>query len=104
MTINTHGGYRNGAGRPYKKKTVSEKIKNNYSKAARKLAKEHDGETIEYAVLKLLYKSDVQDSVKASIIKTYNEAMITKETDLNVDVKVAQGPTIYLPLNSMMKK
>ena len=97
MTINKHGGMREGAGRPRKKKTVSEKVKANYTRAANKLKREHNGETIEYTVLKLLYQDDIQDSVKVGILKAYNEAMITKETETDINVKISQGPQIYLP-------
>jgi hypothetical protein len=90
------GGYRPGAGRPRKKKTVSEKVKNNYLKAARELAKEY-GEPIEKAVLRLIYKDDVQDSVRASVLKAYNEALLIKETEKDVNVNMNRGPAIYLP-------
>jgi len=90
------GGSRPGAGRPRKKKTISEKVKANYLKAARELAKEY-GEPIEKAVLRLIYKNDVQDSVKASVLKAYNEALLIKESEKNVNVNANQGPKIGLP-------
>ena len=90
------GGYRPGAGRPRKKKTVSEKVKANYLKAARELAKEY-GEPIEKAVLRLIYKDDVQDSVKASVLKAYNEALLIKETEQDVNINHNHGPKIGLP-------
>ena len=90
------GGYRPGAGRPRKKKTISEKVKNNYLKAARELAKEY-GEPIEKAVLRLIYEGDVQDSVKASILKAYNEALLIRETEKDVNVNFNRGPLIGLP-------
>jgi hypothetical protein len=90
------GGARAGAGRPRKKKTVSEKIRAAYMKAARELAKEH-GEPLEKAMLRMIYKDDVQDSVKASIMKTYNDALLIRESEskLKVDDNRALGPTIY---------
>ena len=96
MSINKHGGSRQGAGRPRKKKTVSEKVKDNYLKAHRQLAKEH-GETIEKAVLRLIYKDGIQDSVKVAILKAYNEALLIRETETNVDINLNRGPVIYLP-------
>ena len=90
------GGYRPGAGRPRKKKTVSEKVKNNYLKAARELAKEY-GEPVEKAVLRLIYKESVQDSVKASVLKAYNEALLIKETEQDVNINHNHGPKIGLP-------
>ena len=90
------GGYRPGAGRPRKKKTVSEKVKNNYLKAARELAKEY-GEPVEKAVLRLIYKESVQDSVKASVLKAYNEALLVKEAEKEVNINVNRGPRIGLP-------
>ncbi len=90
------GGSRPGAGRPRTKKTISEKVKNNYLKAARELAKEY-GEPIEKAVLRLIYKEGVQDSVKASVLKAYNEALLIKETEKDININNNQGPKIGLP-------
>jgi len=90
------GGSRPGAGRPRKKKTISEKVKNNYLKAARELAKEY-GEPIEKAVLRLIYKENVQDSVKASVLKAYNEALLIKESEKDVNINRNRGPLIGLP-------
>ena len=90
------GGSRPGAGRPRKKKTVSEKVKANYLKAARELAKEY-GETLEKAVLRLIYKNKIQDSVKVAILKAYNEAMLVKESKKDISVNDNQGPRIGLP-------
>jgi len=90
------GGYRPGAGRPRKKKTVSEKVKAAYLKAARELAREY-GEPIEKAVLRLVFKDDVQDSVKASVMKTYNEALLVRESKKDIDINPNRGPAIFLP-------
>jgi len=91
------GGYRPGSGRPRKKKTVSEKIKDNYMKAARELAKEY-GEPIEKAVLRLIYKEDVQDSVKIAALKAYNEALLVRESKKGIDINARnRGPLIGLP-------
>ena len=83
-------------GRPPKQKTASEDTKNKILKAAKKLAKEF-GEPIEEAMLRLIYKSDVQDSVKASVWKSYLEALVAKDTNQNVNTSGYAGPVIYLP-------
>ena len=72
------GGARPGAGAKRKIKTVSEKTKSNYTKAAAKIAKEK-GMTIEEHLLRMLFDDDIQDTVKASIMKSYNDAMISRE-------------------------
>ena len=90
------GGSRPGAGRPRKKKTISEKVKNNYLKAARELRREY-GEPIEKAVLRLIYENKIQDSVKVAILKAYNEALLVKETEKDVNINVNQGQKIGLP-------
>jgi len=91
------GGKRpNQTGRPRKKKTQSEKIKNNYLKAARKLAKVH-GTPIEEAVLSMIYSEKVQDTVKVAILKAYNEALLVKESEQAVNVNENRGPRIGLP-------
>jgi hypothetical protein len=93
---NTWGGKREGSGPKRKKKTVSEKVRANYLKAARKLAKEH-GSPIEEAVLGLVYDKKVQDSVKVAILKAYNEALLVKESEQNVNINKNAGPKIGLP-------
>ena len=67
-----------------------------YLKAARELAKEY-GETLEKAVLRLIYKNKIQDSVKVAILKAYNEAMLVKESKKDVNVNDHRGPKIGLP-------
>lgn len=90
------GGARPGAGRPRKVKTVSQKIKNNYLKAARKLSKEF-GMTFEEAMLRMAFDDKTQDSVRASIMKSYNEAMISKEVDKHITVTKDRGMAVRLP-------
>ena len=96
------GGSRPGAGRPRTKKTISEKVKNNYLKAARELAREY-GEPIEKAVLRLIYKDKVQDSVKASVLKAYNEALLIKETASDLNITDTRGPKVGLPEMKQMQ-
>lgn len=90
------GKRKNQTGRPPKKKTTSERIKNNYIKAARKLAKEY-GKPLEEAVLGMVYDSKVQDTVKVAILKAYNEALLVKETKQDVHINENRGPRIGLP-------
>ena len=49
------------------------------------LAKEH-GITLEKAILSLCYKEKTQDSVKASIWKSFLESMVTKESKQSIDL------------------
>lgn len=84
------------AGRPKKKRNVSETIKSNYIKAAKQLAKEY-GYTLEYAMLNMIYDKTIQDTVKASIMKSYNEAMIVKESQKEIKVTDTRPPSVYLP-------
>lgn len=94
---NKWGGKRpNQTGRPKKKKTISERIKNNYIKAAEELAKE-EGVTIEKALLSMVYSDKVQDAVKVAILKAYNEALLVKESEQAINVNENRGPVIGLP-------
>ena len=92
------GGKRTGAGRPKQQKTVSEKVKKQWVEAAKSFKKKY-GMTVEEAALEMLMDPDEQGSVKASILKTYNEALIVKETASTQDVNVnkTEGPVIGLP-------
>ena len=90
------GGKRVGAGRKREKKTTSEGVKNNYVKAAKKIAKEM-GMTIEEAYLLMIFNPKVQDTVKASIMKSYNDAMISKESIQNLTVTKDRGMAVRLP-------
>ena len=93
---NWGGKRKNQTGRPRKIKTTSEKAKQRWMAAAQKIKKE-TGETIEYHALKMVLDPDEQGSVKASILKTYNEALIVKETKQDVNVTEKYGPRIGLP-------
>jgi hypothetical protein len=90
------GGPRPNSGRPRKVKTVSEATKKAILKAARELAKEH-GMSLEKAMLSLCFKDDVQDSVRASVWKSYLESMVAKESKQEIDMNKERisGPTIY---------
>ena len=92
------GGPRPNSGRPRKVKTASDKTKYAIMKAARKLAREH-GMPIEEAMLRMIYDPKVQDSVRASIWKSYLESLVAKETEQRVDVKETsfRGPLILPP-------
>ena len=90
------GGKReNQTGRP-RKRNISDVVKANYLKAARKLAKEF-GMPIEEAVMRLAYDPDTQDTVKVAVIKAYNEALLVKETEQKVEITKNQGLVIGLP-------
>ena len=91
------GGKRPNSGRKREVKTTSEEIKANWLAAARKIKRE-SGETVEYHALKMILDKDIQDSVRASIFKVYNEALIIRETKQDVIVKdQVCGPRIGLP-------
>jgi hypothetical protein len=74
------GGSRKGSGRPTKKNIVSDEVRKNYRKAAEELAKEY-GESVEKAGLRLVFKEDVQDSVKVAALKEYGQVLVSKEND-----------------------
>jgi hypothetical protein len=74
------GGPRKGAGRPQKKKVVSEKVRKNFQKAAEELAEEY-GESIEKAGLRLVFKKGVQDSVKVAALKEYGQILASKDSN-----------------------
>ena len=91
------GGPRPNSGRPRKVKTVSEKVKKSILKAARELAKEH-GMSLEKAMLRLCFDDNVQDSVRASIWKSYLESMVAKESKQEVGLNNKRnscGPAIF---------
>ena len=90
------GGPRPNSGRPRKVKTVSERTKKAILKAARELAKEH-GMSLEKAMLSLCFKDNVQDSVRASVWKSYLESMVAKESKKEIDLNKERicGPTIF---------
>jgi hypothetical protein len=90
------GGARAGAGRPKKTKTSSEQVRAAYRKAAKELAKEF-GEPIEKAVLRLAYLENTQDSVRVAVLKAYNDVLVARQTEQNVNVNKTQAPAIFLP-------
>jgi hypothetical protein len=92
------GGKRPGAGRPRIKRTVSDLTIANWRSAALKFKREF-GHTVEYHALKMLADASVQSTVKASILKTYNEALIVKKTETKSESHnfEHQGPAVGLP-------
>ena len=90
------GGRREGAGRPRKTKTSSQKIKEAYVKACRELTKEF-GESPQKAVLRLVYQPTVQDSVRVAALKCFNEAVLVKESERRLEIDRGSAPQIYLP-------
>lgn len=103
--VSKRGGARPGSGSKkgtkYKKRTVktaSDKTIARWEAAARKLKKE-TGKTVEDIALGMLLDDKQQGSVKASILKTYCEALIVKRTESRSEATVTtqQGPAIGLP-------
>ena len=90
------GGARAGAGRPKKTRTFSDRTKAAILKAARELAKEY-GEPIEKAMLRLCYQENTHDNCKASVWKSYLEALVAKESERKVDITERKGVGILLP-------
>ena len=88
------GGINRGRRKPAS--SHSEKTKGAIRKAARELAAEY-GEPIEKAMLRLCYQDKIQDTVKASIFKTYLEALVAKESERKVDITERKGVGILLP-------
>lgn len=92
------GGAREGAGRPKgEARVMSDALKGRILQAAEELAKER-GITIEKAYLSMLYEKKVMDTAKASIFKTYVDALLVRESSQEVQVEKRElGPQIYLP-------
>ena len=94
-TSDKRGGSRVGAGRKPKEKEAHPSVKNNYLLAAAKLAKEF-GMTVEEYLLRMVFDEKIQDTVKSSIMKSYNDALIAKESTRTVKHEDV-GPAIGLP-------
>jgi hypothetical protein len=90
-------GPRKGAGRPKETKVVSEEVKKNYRKAAEELAEEY-GEPIEKAGLRLVFKEDVQDSVKIAALKEYGQVLVGKESGKASSERVNEPETFSGPI------
>lgn len=60
--------------------------------------------TIEESMLRMAFDKDTQDSVRASIMKSYNEAMITKAEKRDVTVTKSKGPEIRKPVRLPPKR
>ena len=89
------GGRRPGSGPKKVIKNFSADQKAAYIKAMEELAAEH-GETIEKAVLRMVYDKKTQDSVKVAILKCLNEALLVKESEKTV-TNYNQGLHVGLP-------
>lgn len=89
------GGARKGSGQKKTTRQVSDTVKNNYIKAARKIAKE-TGMPVEEHYLRMSIDPNVQDSVRQGFAKLYNEALLVRESEQTINDK-RQGPTIGLP-------
>ena len=84
-------------GTQYNTGTVSDQTKSAIQIAAIELAAEF-GEPIEKAMLRLCYDKDTQDTVKASVWKSYLESMVVRETKNETKLEdLTKEPKIYLP-------
>lgn len=92
------GGKRAGAGRkPKAPKEIDTDARAKWVIAAEKIADEK-GKTIEYAALKLFFGRKTPPTLKAAILKAYNEATLVKTSDKSVSIKEERiGPVIALP-------
>lgn len=95
-TGDKRGGGRPNSGPKKQERDFSRDVKAAYIKAAEELAEEF-GEPIEKAMLRLVYGDKIQDSVKASILKAYNDVLVAKESEQTVTHRDAIGPAIGLP-------
>ena len=64
--------------------------------AARKFAKDN-GMTVEQVVLNMIADKSIQDAVRVAAAKLYNEALIAKVTEKNVEITEHKAPAIGLP-------
>jgi predicted DNA-binding ribbon-helix-helix protein len=90
-----HGGKREGAGRPKKTRSWSEKFKDQLWKSLQKEAKAQ-GMSVFDAFAKKLFNEKVQDTVFASLWKSLCEVMAAKESHQTIEDK-RTGPVIGLP-------
>jgi valyl-tRNA synthetase len=88
-------GEKKAGGRPKTVKKYSDMVKNNYLKAAKKIAKE-TGKTVEEHYLRMSIDPQVQASVRHAFGKLYNEALLIKESEQTINDK-RSGPSIGLP-------
>lgn len=90
------GGPRPGSGRPPKQAPeYDQQFKDAVLRAAQRLERKH-GMPIEEAVLSLVYDGNVQDSVRASLFKTFASVFTVNRSRQSVEVEAPYpGPTIY---------
>ncbi len=72
------------------------KVKKNILSAISKAKKSHNQDVWEYFI-GMVYDPKVQDSVKASILKTVKEVFVTQKAESDVNVNLPSGPGILLP-------
>ena len=91
------GGRRPNSGRKRKDRATSDDTKANWIKAAA-MIKKTTGKTMEDHACLVAIDPDIQSSVRASIFKIYNEALIVRETkqDINIPDRT-YGLVIGLP-------
>jgi hypothetical protein len=88
-------GEKKAGGRPKTVKRYSDRVKNNYLKAAAKIAKE-TGMPVEEHYLRMSIDPGVQAAVRSAFAKLYNEALLIKESEQTITDK-RSGPSIGLP-------
>ncbi len=88
-------GEKKAGGRPRTIKNHSDRVKNNYLKAARKIAAE-TGMTVEEHYLRMSIDPKIQGSVRQGFAKLYNEALLIKTSEQTITDK-RLAPTISLP-------
>jgi hypothetical protein len=94
-----HGGARpNQTGRPKKvKPDYDEKFKKEVIRTLNKLKREHNKKSFLEAALEMMWDKKVQDTVKASLLKTYADIFAVKKAETKLDVNPVTGPGILLP-------
>lgn len=93
----SHGGNRKGSGRKKLPPVdYDDKFKKDVLSTLSKLAKKHDASFLE-KVFEMMYNEKVQDTVKASLFKTYKEIFVSKTPETKVEVSQVTGPGIMLP-------
>ena len=91
------GGKRQNSGRKRKDRTTSDDTKQNWLDSSA-MIKKKTGMTMEDHACLMAIDPDIQASVRASIFKIRNEALIVRETkqDINIPDRT-YGPVIGLP-------
>ena len=96
-----HGGARKGAGAKLKAKPdYEDTFKKDVKAVLAKLKKKHKGKSFLESAFGMMWEKKVQDTVKASLLKTYAEIFTVKKSETKVDLNQPTGPGIMLPPES----